>query len=169
MAKHTWKKMIVNGTVCLVPDCTDAAEWLKKTKLGQGVLIDPRRPRNIQHHKKLMAILTLGADNWEDDGESTPMTKERLLMLLKLLVGHSDPSTVKKSFVVSLFADVFKELPPQVIDAIPENVTIYTPRSINFESLPQDDFDPIYKSMVDAISRKLGVSVEDLYQQASEI
>lgn len=128
--------MIIGGTVCLVPDCIDAAEWLKKTKLNQGVLIDPRRPRNIQHHKKLFALLNLAVDNWPSD-----ITRETLLGAIKLKTGH------------------FTELKTR--DGV-----MQIPKSINFESMNQDEFEPFYEKAVNIISIVLGVDAETLNQES---
>lgn len=138
MAKHTWKKMIVNGTVCLVPDCHDAAEWLKKTKLNQGVLIDPKRPRNIQHHKKLFALLNLAVDNWPQ-----PTTTDALLGAIKLKTGHYTEIQTREGIMK-------------------------IPKSINFESMGQDAFEPFYQNAITLISAVLGVDAETLNQESSQ-
>lgn len=132
--KHLWKKMIVGGTMCLVPDCIDAAEWLKKTKLEQGVIIEPRRPRNTKHHKKLFALLALAVSNWP-----VPTTTTALLGLIKIKTGYADPIEGKGGIV-------------------------YIPRSINFESMNEDEFCPFYDAAIHLISIALGVSIEDLEQ-----
>jgi len=135
--KHTWKKMIVGGIACLVPDCRDAEEWLQKTKLHQGVLIDPRRPRNIQHHKKLFALLDLAVDNWPQ-----AITQETLLGAIKIKAGH------------------YTEL--RTCDGV-----MQIPKSINFESMDQGAFNPFYDKAVELISIVLGVDVETLNQEST--
>ena len=138
MSKTTWKKQIINGTACLVPDCRDADDWLRKTKLHQGVLIDPRRPRNIQHHRKLFALLNLAVDNWPGD---EPTTVEALLGAIKLSTGHFDTITTAKG-------------------------TYRIPKSINFESMDQTAFEPFYSQAVQIISTVLGVDIETLETEA---
>lgn len=132
MSKHTWQKTIINGTPCLVPACRDAEEWLSKTKLHQGVLIEPRRPRNIQHHRKLFALLNLAADNWP---EAT--TVEALLGAIKIATGHCE--------IIKTQTGAWK-----------------IPKSINFESVDQDQFEPFYEQAIQIISKVLGVDVETL-------
>jgi hypothetical protein len=134
MSKTLWRKKIIGGTMCLTPDCVDAAEWLKKTKLEACVMIEPRRPRNAGHHKKLFALLRLARDNWPVE-----TTTNALLGLIKLKTGHCDPIHGKDGIV-------------------------YIPRSINFESMDETEFCPFYDSAIQLISVALGVSVEDLEQ-----
>lgn len=136
MTKALWKKAIISGTQCLVPDCRDAEEWLGKTKLHQGVMIDPRRPRNLQHHRKLFALLNLAVDNWPE-----PITVDALLGAIKISAGHYDPVQTKQG-------------------------EWKIPKSINFDSLDQDGFNPIYDRAVLIISHVLGVDVETLEQEA---
>lgn len=133
MSKHTWKKLILAGTPCLVPNCKDAEEWLKKTKLEQGVLIDPRRPRNVNHHRKLFALLNLAAENWPVD-----ITTTALLGLIKIKTGHADP--VQSA----------------------DGTIHYIPRSINFESMDQQDFEPFYEMAIRLIALALNVDPEAL-------
>ncbi len=138
MAKATWKKTILAGTPCLVPYCRDADEWLQKTKLDQGVLIDPRRPRNIRHHRKLFALLNLAVDNWPTD-----ITTTALLGLIKIKTGYADPVEAKDGIY-------------------------WIPRSINFESMDQDEFIPFYEKAVQLIALALGVDAETLDNEASK-
>ena len=137
MSKTTWLKTILSGTPCLIPNCKDAEDWLKSTKLDQGVLIDPRRPRNIQHHRKLFALLNLAVDNWPVE-----TTTDALLGLIKIKTGHTTPI--------------------QSADGTIHHI----PKSINFESMNQDEFSPFYDKSINLISLALGVSVEDLDREA---
>jgi len=137
MSKHTWRKAILSGCACLVPACRDAENWLGKTKLGQGVLLDPRRPRNINHHRKLFALINLAVDNWPVD-----TTSDALLGLIKIKTGHATP--IQSA----------------------DGTVHYIPKSINFESMCQDEFSPFYDSAIKLISLALGVSVEDLDREA---
>ncbi len=139
MAKATWKKTILAGTPCLVPYCRDAEDWLRKTSLDQGVLIDPRRPRNIRHHRKFFALVKLAVDNWPVD-----ITINALVGLIKIRTGHADP--VKGA----------------------DSVIHWIPRSINFESMDQDEFEPFYEKAVQLIALALGVDAETLDNEASK-
>ena len=137
MSKTLWRKKIIGGTMCLVPDCVDAAEWLNKTKLEQGVMIEPRRPRNIGHHKKLFALLNLAVQNWPTGDIDT----ETLLGAIKIKTGHCTELKTKSG-------------------------VMQIPKSINFESMDQIEFSPFYKQAVTIISKVLGVTPEDLEQES---
>lgn len=137
MTKSTWRKTIIAGTSCLVPNCRDAEDWLAKTKLSQGVLLDPRRPRNIQHHRKLFALLNLAIDNWPEIPEAPSVTTKSLLGLIKLRTGYADPI---------MSADGIE----------------WIPRSINFESMDQQEFEPFYDKAIELIALALGVNPETL-------
>ena len=130
--------MILAGTPCLVPNCPDAEEWLKKTRLEQGVLIDPRRPRNINHHRKFFALLNLAVDNWPELPDGSTISQKSLLGLIKIKTGHADP-----------------------VQGADGNIH-YIPHSINFESMSQDEFDPFYEKAIQLIALALGVDAETL-------
>lgn len=160
MSKTLWKKQIINGTPCLVPDCRDAEEWLRKTSLHKGVMIDPRRPRNIQHHRKLFALLNLAVDNWPM--EIVPTT-DGLLDTIKVATGHTIPVEVRPRLLESICPEI-----ADVLNAaeMPERVTVFFPKSISFESLSQDEFEPFYERAVAIIAKLLGVDISTLEQEA---
>lgn len=161
MSKHTWTKQNINGTFCLVPACRDAEEWLGKTKVGQGVLLDPRRPRNIQHHRKLFALLNVAVDNWPE-----PTTVEALLGAIKITTGHTLPIEVRSSFLFKFAPALWDMFPKGLRALLPGKFTVHMPQSINFESMSQDDFEPFYSQAVQIISTVLGVDVETLETEA---
>ena len=162
MSKHTWTKAIINGRECLVPACKDAEEWLGKTKLNQNVLIDPRRPRNINHHRKLFALLNIAVDNWPN-GE---MTTEGLLNTIKVAAGHSTPVQVRLSFLAKVAPKLWEMLPEQLKKAIGDDFIVMMPKSIAFESMPQDEFEPFYDTAIHIVSKVLGVDVETLREES---
>ena len=144
MSKTLWRKKIVNGTVCLVPDCIDAAEWLNKTKLDVGVMIEPRRPRNTRHHQKLFVLLNLAVHHWPENDDGSTITKDALLGLIKIKSGLVTP--IKSA----------------------DGTVHFIPKSINFESMDQTSFEPFYQDAIRLISKVLGVSVEDLEKQPEQ-
>jgi len=137
--KTTWRKAILCGTECLVPCDDDAVAWLGKTKLGQDVLIEPKRPRNVAHHRKLFALIKLAVRNWPED--QGVITEQALLGAIKISLGHCETVTTKKG-------------------------QWQIPKSINFESMGQDEFNPFYDGAMEIISRVLGCPVEILDQEA---
>lgn len=51
----------------LLPACEEAAEWLRKKKLGALILVEPREPRNGKFFKKWFALVELGYSYWKDN------------------------------------------------------------------------------------------------------
>ena len=144
MTKHTWRKEILSGKNCLVPACVDAEEWLGKTKHGQGVLIDPRRPRNYAHHKKFYAIIAVVASNWPENDDHSIISKDALVELVKLKVG-----------LVSIVLD--------------ENGKAFTyPKSICFAAMPQEEFSVFYKDAITYMSAVLGLDAEQLTTEGDQ-
>ena len=96
---------------------------LETMKPGTWIRMEWASPRNPKHHRKFMALLQLIAENSE-----TYNTVERALVAVKLCTGHFD-----------LMADpVTGEI-------------IRIPKSINFESMPQEEFDLFYSAAIDSV------------------
>jgi hypothetical protein len=57
---------------------------LNRTKPGEWISVEAKKPRNVQHHRKLWALLTTVSDNI--DGT----TPEQLLQWLKVRTGYVD-------------------------------------------------------------------------------
>lgn len=96
---------------------------LETMKPGKWVRIEFSTPRHGKHHRKLMALLQLIAENSE-----TYTTVEKALIAVKLVVGHFD-----------LLAD------PKTGEVL------QIPRSIAFESMPQEDFEVFYSAAIDGV------------------
>ncbi len=141
MSKAMWIKKIQAGVNCLVPDCVDAEEWLRKTQLDQRVLIDPRRPRNPLHHRKFFAIVNLARKNWPEQSDGSRISEKQLVDLIKIKTG---------------IVDMFEA---------PDGVIYQTPRSIDFASMSQDEFEPFFKDAMAYLSSVLGVDPETLNQE----
>lgn len=54
------------GATGLLPACEEAAEWLKKKKLGSTILVEPREMRNGAFFRKWWALVKLGYDYWSE-------------------------------------------------------------------------------------------------------
>jgi len=54
------------GATGLLPACEEAAEWLKKKKLGSTILVEPREMRNGAFFRKWWALVKLGYDYWAE-------------------------------------------------------------------------------------------------------
>lgn len=115
------------GLVGSTPD--DQAAWAKfKRKLetmqvGKWLRLEFSSPRNGKHHRKFIALLNLITENSE-----TYNTVEKALVAVKLCIGHFD-----------LMAD------PQTGEILK------VPRSISYESMPQEEFEVFYSAAIDAV------------------
>lgn len=58
------------STTGLTPACEEAAEWLKRKKLGATILVEPREPRNGAYFRKWWALVQLGYDYWADNAKT---------------------------------------------------------------------------------------------------
>lgn len=96
---------------------------LETMKAGKWLRFEWSSPRNGAHHRKLFALLQLITENSE-----TYATTEKALIAVKLAAGHFD-----------LMVD------PRTGEIV------QIPRSIDFESMGQEDFDAFYKAAVDGV------------------
>lgn len=90
---------------------------------GKWLRFEWSSPRNGRHHRKLMALLQLIAENSE-----TYPTVEKALIAVKLVTGHFD-----------LMAD------PKTGEII------QIPKSISYEAMGQEDFDAWYSQAIDGV------------------
>ncbi len=102
----------------LRPADEQSEEWLRKIANGECIMVEARKPRNIQHHRKLFALLKLVCDNMDEN-----ITPELLLGLIKLRTGYSEIIRTRKGEVL-------------------------IPKSIAFESLDQQGFETFYNAAV---------------------
>jgi hypothetical protein len=142
MTKAMWAKKILAGVSCLVPDCVDAETWLGKTKLDQRVLIDPKRPRHPLHHKKFFAVVNLACENWPQIEGCGKISRPQIVALIKFKTGH---------------VDMIKG---------PDGTIFTVPKSMNFASMSQDEFDPFYQDAMIYLGTVLGVDPETLNSEA---
>ena len=104
------------------------ARMLKlKSKPGEWVRIEFGTPRHVKHHRKLWALLQLIAENSE-----VYDTAEKALYALKLCTGYCDPI-----------------VDPRTGEIVPIG------RSIDFENMPQDDFETWYAQALDAVCQHI--------------
>lgn len=50
----------------LLPACEEAAEWLRKKKLGATIMVEPREMRNGAYFRKWWALVKFGYDHWSE-------------------------------------------------------------------------------------------------------
>lgn len=136
-----------NGHVnCLVPSDQQSQGYFHGTlRKGDIVAATIRRPRNVKHHRKLFALLSLV---WENTSlQDRFPTKDNLLDALKHELGY-----------VETFATVNGDI-------------LFKPKSIAFESMAQDKFEEFYDAAVEIIVTQLvpGLNRRDLERQVEEM
>jgi hypothetical protein len=123
----------------LVPADVHAEDLFEGIKDGKKVLIRIWSPRNIDHHRKLFAILNCVCENsekWND--------VEELLQVVKIATGYV-------TVVQGLDGDIYR-----------------IPKSISFASMPQDQFNRFFNRAVYTLSQISGIS-EDVLLEESKI
>ena len=82
----------------LVPASVWAEDWYAKIRIGEEVIVDPKKPRNPGNHRRFWALLTIIADNL--DGVDSPW---RALDVLCAVLGRGKwievPRATKPLFV----------------------------------------------------------------------
>ncbi|MEN6549136.1 MAG: hypothetical protein ABFE07_24080 [Armatimonadia bacterium] len=142
MASDLRSRVFVKKNGGLFPGDADAASAFAKMKDGAGYLVNLHRPRNISHHRKLFALLSLV----QDHSDKWP-TVETLLDDLKISTG--------------LF-----ETRINAVTRIPYVVA----KSISFASMAQDEFDQWFDRAVDLICKQvLDMSRDDLLAEIGDI
>lgn len=62
--------LFTKSTNGLLPACEEAADWLKKKKLGSTILVEPREMRNGVFFRKWWALVKLGYDYWAENAQT---------------------------------------------------------------------------------------------------
>tara|TARA_R100001163_G_scaffold38958_1_gene29667 strand:+ start:734 stop:1174 length:441 start_codon:yes stop_codon:yes gene_type:complete len=117
-------KKTPNGS--LVPDDVAAQELLSKCKIEQPVLVEIKRVRNPQFHRKFFSLLNFAFDHLEFDDER--ITFDDFRSQVTMLAGY------KREVTSFLTGEVRWE-----------------PLSISFGSMTQDDFEKLYNSTIDVL------------------
>jgi hypothetical protein len=58
--------LFTKSTSGLIPACEEAADWLKKKKLGATILVDSHEIRNGRFFRKWWALVKVGFDYWSE-------------------------------------------------------------------------------------------------------
>lgn len=123
--------LFTKGQSGLVPACDEAAEWLKRKKLGATILVDPREPRNGAYFRKWWALAKLGYDYWSENaatieykGEKVLPEFDRFRKDLTILAGFYRP-------VVNLKGELRIE-----------------PESLAWASMSEERFDKLYEATI---------------------
>lgn len=116
----------------LIPADPQAADFISKLKLGQGITASVKRHRNPGHHKKFFALLNLAFDHWEPV-EATYKGQ---------VVGKNFDQFRNDIVCLAGFYEMAVNL---------RGETRVTAKSISFGSMSQDEFDDLYNATVNVI------------------
>lgn len=120
----------------LIPADPQAAEFIGKLKLGQGVTAAIKRHRNPAFHRKFFALLNLAYDAWEPTvatykGHVVGKNFDQFRNDVLCLAGHFE-------MAVNLRGE-----------------TRVTAKSISFASMDQDEFENVYNSVANVILQRI--------------
>ena len=118
----------------LIPYSGNDIEKFCKLKYNAVYRVNIKQPRNYKHHSKYFALCRMIADNTDY------FTNEKQVSeYLKLKTGHIE------SFVIG------------------EETTII-PKSINFDSMPQDEFEKYYDACLPIVAELLGCTIHEIQE-----
>lgn len=140
----SWQSLTHGGRALVASDKkSDAA--LRRLEFGDIVVADVRRPRNPKHNAKFWVLMQTVWESTEvQDRYASPRA---LAKAIELALGYFD--TIK----------------------LPDGTVGYAIHSLNFESMPQDEFSEFYKQAIDVIVTQLTphLNREDLEKRVMEL
>ncbi len=120
----------------LIPADPQAADFISKLKLGQGVTASVKRHRNPKHHKKYFALLNLAFDHWEPAANTYKGQ----------VVGKNFDQFRNDVVCLAGFYEMAVNL---------RGETRLTAKSISFASMDQAEFDALYNATVSVILKHI--------------
>lgn len=111
----------------LMPSNHDAEEEYKKLKMDEQVHVVIKKPRNLSHHRKWWALISLIHEN-----QTRYETKEQLVAALKFYLGHVDTFLLRDG-----------------------STTGFLPKSISFAKMSQEEFGQFYDRTLDFVCEKV--------------
>ena len=104
----------------LVPADADAVQALKKYQAGEYLSADVVRPRNLKHHRRFWALITVVFENLPEHLEALYPTTERLVWELKRQTGYFEAMVTE------------------------DGTSYIVPKSISFASMDDAEFDKFF-------------------------
>lgn len=127
----------------LYPCYRSDLEAVQRVKDGRIVLVDFRNPRNAKHHKLVFAMAKCTLDNM-----SGPWNELYL----------QNPNGAPYLFIKALMLEIGEvELMPNM-----DGTFRTEPKHINFESMSEDEFQPVSDALFTVCARTLDIDVEAL-------
>jgi len=117
-------------------------EALRKIKNGSLVQVEIKQPRNVQHHRKYWALVSLVAENTDR---------------------YPDAETVHEAIKVAV------GLRTEI--TMPDGAKAYVPGSIAFNKMDQGEFNAFYDRVCDAVAKHFlpGVTSESLKREVEDL
>ncbi len=122
-------KASIGGTPCFIPATPLDSEEFAKIKTGPIYTAEYKKTRNWVFHRKFFSMLNFVFDNMDDGIKErrNVNTVAGMLIDLKILIGHYD------------------------LWVTAEGTPLYMPKSIDFASMDQFEFEEFYKQCYEAI------------------
>ena len=119
----------------LIPVDPQAAEFIAKLKVGQGVTAAIKRHRNPRFHRKFMALLNLAFDAWEPV-EATYKGQ---------VVGKNFDQFRRDVTVLAGFYEMAVNVKGEVR---------LTAKSISFQNMDEDEFSALYNAVCNVVLQR---------------
>ena len=120
-------QMIFTADRSLLPSSAGSEEEYAKLKTGDEYSVEIKKARNPQHHRKMFSLLNLAFHNQEKYD-----TFEDFFIEVKLKAGHYQEHVTTKGKI------------------------IYVPKSVDFSSMDQTEFDPFYSKVITVVMESFG-------------
>lgn len=130
----------------LVPDDRKSADLLSQVKIGRPVMVKTKTARNPKQHRLLWALASKIAENVERFQDAEHVVHE-----LKIQTGHVE----RRQINVPGIGLVFQEWP----------------KSIAYESMPQEEFAVWFKRVLDYVAKSIwpGLSTHEIRNEIAEM
>ena len=130
----------IGGRLAPIDDA--GREAIDKLRVGDIVRVEMKRPRNVDHHRKLFALLELILRN-----QTRYASMDALLDAIKVFVGHC---TVMK---------------------LRDGREVYVPKSISFSAMDQTEFDQFFDRVVKVVTEQIipGLDRKDLERELLDL
>ncbi len=120
----------------LAPSDEEGVNTLAKLKIGEGVKVSIKRVNNVEFHRKLMALLTLGFEIWEPKeqtykGMVVQKNFDQFRKDITILAGYYEP-VINFKGEVRLIA-----------------------KSLNFSKMGQEERETLFNSVLNVLLKKV--------------
>ena len=142
-----------------IPVDDAAREFHMKAKPGGNVMMTGKRPRNEKHHRKFFKLCHIIMENTD-----RYRNVDEVCTMFKIATGHSDVKAMSPNNREKKLADYLEGWgnrinsshhdyggATELIEAakiLRSGKDIHIPKSISFESMPQDDFNKFYDACI---------------------